>query len=156
MMSLQRAKYIGILCDIDSEEAYKEIYSIFSKLQGVNRSVWLLGYVDDKTVPFYCLPQLTADFFCQKDLNWYGRVEKIQAKEFAEKEFDILMDYTRQPVEPVRMLLSISAAHLIVGGQNENADLYDLLIRSDEEFTHKELLTHIDNYTKQLSGDTTL
>ena len=34
IVSLSRARSIGILCEITDEDSYKEIFYIFSKLQG--------------------------------------------------------------------------------------------------------------------------
>ena len=156
IVSLQKAKTVGLICNITTEDTYKEIYAVFSKLQNANRAVWLMGYIDDKEVPFYCLPQFTADFFCNKDLNWYGRFEKQLTREFAEKDFDILIDFSHQPFDPIRLIMSISKAHLIVGAQKDNAPYYDLFINSEEELTHAALLKNVETYTRKLSGETAL
>lgn len=156
VVSLQKAKTVGLICNITTEDTYKEIYAVFSHLQNANRSVWLLGYINDKEVPFYCLPQFKADFFCNKDLNWYGRIEKKLTKEFAEKDFDILIDFSHQPFDPIRLIMSISRAHFIVGAQKENMSYYDLLINSEEELNHAALLKNVETYTRKLSGDTIL
>ena len=156
IVSLQKAKTVGLICNITTEDTYKEIYAVFSNLHNANRAVWLMGYINDKEVPFYCLPQFTAEFFCNKDLNWYGRLEKPLTKEFAEKDFDILIDFSHEPFDAIRLIMSISRAHFIVGAQKDNAPYYDLLINSEEELSHADLLKHVETYTKKLSGETAL
>lgn len=153
VVSLQKAKRIGILCNITTESTYKDIYAVFSSLQSANRMVWLAGYIDDKMVPFYCIQQLSADFFCNKDLNWFGKPEKVQINDFINTEFDLLLDFTHQPYSVIQLMLALSHAHFIVGSQKENAQYYDLLINSDTEIENCDLLKHIAHYTQQLIGE---
>lgn len=151
--SLPQATKVGLLCNITTEDTYKDIYAVFSSLQHPNRSIWLMGYIDDKMVPFYCLQQLSADFFCNKDLNWYGKPEKVQIEDFIKSDFDVLIDFSQKPHDPIRLILNLSHAHFIVGSLKDNAPFYDLLIHADQQFENKELLRHINHYTQQLKGE---
>lgn len=151
--SLDKAKNVGIICDITTEDTYKEIYAVFAGLQNTRRSAWLIGYIDEKTVPFYCLQQLTADFFCYKDLNWFGRPEKVQINDFIQAEFDLLIDFSQESYPAILALLELSHAHFIVGGAAPKAKYYDLLINTPDKLSHKELLQNIERYTKKLSGE---
>src|SRR5574344_1127236 len=153
VVSLQRAKSVGLLCNITTEDTYKEIYEVFASLQAANRYVWLLGYIDDKIVPFYCLQQLSADYFCNKDLTWYGKPEKVQVDDFLKTEFDILIDFSNERSDIFELILSLSRAHFIVGAQQEYANSYDLLIQTDKPMEHRELLKTITYYTQQLKGE---
>ena len=150
--ALQKARSIGLLCDITDEDSYKRIFSVFSKLQHAGRTVWLMGYINDKEVPFYCLQQLAADYFCNKDLKWYGKPEKVQIDDFLGREFDLLIDFTKQPFPVIRYMLTLTQAHFIVGSAKENADLYDLYIDGENIYDHVTLLEQISLYTKQLTG----
>ena len=152
VVSLRDAKNVGILCNITTEDTYKDIYAVFSKLQSATRSVWLVGYIDGKAIPFYCLQQLSADYFCNKDLNWYGKPMKGQVQSFCETEFDVLLDFSHDVFEPLRFIMSITPAKFIIGSEKRNSDFYDLLIQSDEELSNMELLKNINHYTNQLSG----
>ena len=69
-VSLNEAKQIGILTAITSKEEYLDVFSIFSHIQQMGKTVKMVAYIDEKEVPYYCLQQLTADYFCQKDINW--------------------------------------------------------------------------------------
>jgi len=150
--SLSKAKDIGLICKITNEDSYKEINAIFVGLQKFNRTLWLMGYVDGKNVPFYCLQQLTADFFCNKDLNWYGKPEKVQINDYLKREFDLLIDFTHDVNEPIRTILTLSNAKCLAGANRNNEDMYDLFIDSQSDLSHKELLDQIQLYTEQLTG----
>lgn len=152
VVSLRDAKNVGILCNISTEDTYKDIYAVFSKLQNPTRNVWMAGYIDNKLIPFYCLQQLSADYFCNKDLNWYGKPKKEQILNFCETEFDILLDFSHDVYDPLRFIMAITPAKFIIGSEKQNADLYDLLIQSEHDLTNMELLKNITHYTNQLSG----
>ena len=152
VVSLRDAQNVGILCNITTEDTYKDIYAVFSKWQSATRNVWLVGYINGKVIPFYCLQQLSADYFCNKDLNWYGKPMKGQVQSFCETEFDVLLDFSHDVFEPLRFIMSITPAKFIIGSEKRNMDYYDLLIESKEDMTNMELLKNINHYTNQLSG----
>jgi len=147
LTSIERAKSIGIICNITDEQSYKDIFALFTKLQINDRPVWLMGYIDEKNVPFYCLQQLSADYFCKKNLTWYGAPNFVQMSDFLQKEFDLLIDFTKTAFAPVRYMLALSHAKFIVGSAFENQQLYDLYIAGDDnDCAH--LLKNIQFYTK--------
>lgn len=150
--SLQKAKNIGIICDITDEDSYKRVFSVFSKLQNSGRSVWLMGYIDDTEVPFFCLQQLAADYFCNKDLNWYGKPIKVQIEDFIDRDFDMIIDLSKKSFPIFRYILTLSNAHLLVGSAKEMADLYDIYIEGENLNTHEGLVEQIALYTNKLVG----
>lgn len=153
IVSIAKAKHIGIIAHITDEDSYKSIYAIFSKLQSLGKTVWLMGYYDGKEVPHYCLQQLTADFFCQKQLNWYGKPQFIQMNDFLAKPFNLLIDFADQSFTPIRYILSQSHAGLIVGTNPDFQDEYDLFIKMENRTDHVEVLKNINLYLQKLSGE---
>ena len=152
IISLENAQTIGIICQITDENSYKEIYTLFSKLQSPTRTVWLIGYIDEKNVPYFCLPQLSTDYFSRKNLNWYGKPDFIQLKDFLSKDFDLLLDFSRNDLPPIRYILASSKAKLIVGANGHTRDLYDIYISDETEMDHLKLLKIFHNYLLKLTG----
>ncbi|MDR2973001.1 MAG: hypothetical protein LBU83_13940 [Bacteroidales bacterium] len=152
IVSLEQVKTMGLLCQIIDEESYKNIYSLFSKLHSPKRIVWLMGYIDERKVPYYCLQQLSADFFSKKDLNWYGKPDFVQLNDFQEKEFDILVDFSRNDLPPLRYILSTTKAKLLIGSNEYAQDLYDIYIKDEAEINELQLLKIIHNYLLKLTG----
>ena len=152
IVSLEQTKSMGIICQITNEDSYKEVYDMFSKMHSPKRSVWLMGYVDAKEVPYYCLQQLSADFFSKKNLNWYGKPDFVQLHDFMDKDFDILIDFSRKELSPLRYILTISKAKLIVGANESMQDLYDVYIKDEADLTNLNLLKTIHNYLLKLTG----
>lgn len=152
LTSLQNAKTAAMICQIENEEDYKKCYALLSKLHHRGRKAWLLGYIDDKLVPYYCLEQLSADYFCNKHLNWFGKPEHAQLNDFLKQDFDILIDFTQNELSPIQYCLQMSKSKFIVGSSDYNKDYYDLLI-SEDKLSGFELLENIEKYTEQLSGN---
>ena len=153
LISLEKAQTIAILCQITDEESYKEVHALFSKLHSHNRTAWLMGYIDKKGVPYYCLPQLSADYFSKKNLNWYGKPYFTQLNDFLNKDFDILIDFSRKDLPPLRYILSTSKAKLIVGANAYAQNLYDVFIHDETEPDDLKLLKIIHNYLLKLTGN---
>ena len=151
-VSLKETKHIGILAVIANEEDYIHIFSIFSQLQQMEKTVKMVAYIDEKEVPYYCLPQLTADYFCRKNMNWYGKLTMPQVVDFMNTEFDMLIDFTHQFYMPIHTILTLSKSKMIVGGNSTQKEQYDLFIDMDEEISHEKLLENIIIYTSKLRG----
>lgn len=152
IIALQRAKNIGILCEITDEDSYKNIFYIFTQLQEHGHNIKLIGYINEKAVPFYCLPQLSADYFCLKQLNWYGLPTMIQIQDFTKVEYDMLIDFNSTYYPAIASLLALSNAKFIIGHTAENQELYDLYIDTDTNDAYK-LLESVSIYTQKLTGN---
>jgi len=152
LVSLEQVQSIGILCQIVDENSYKELHNLFSNLQSHKRTVWLLGYIDEKKVPYYCLPQLSADYFSNRNLNWYGKPDFVQLHDFINKDFDILIDFSKKNVDPLRYILSTTKTKLLVGANKYMQNLYDIYIHDESDMDYLKLLKTIHNYLLKLSG----
>ena len=149
--ALERANSIGVLCEITDEDSYKAIFKIFTRLQQNNTIVHLIGYIDEKYVPFYCLQQLSADYFCQKQLTWCGEPNVIQVQDFINRDFDILLDFNYRYHAPVEDILSIASSKFIIGSCADYQDIYDLFIQT-ESGNYTQFLNSAYTYTQKLSG----
>lgn len=153
LTSLKQAKTIGFLWTIEDEESYKRIFLLFSGLQQAGKTVRLIGYTPEKSVPFFCLQQLAADYFCKKDLNFYGIPKPVQIKEFLNLDLDLLVDFSENESLPFRWILQLSRARFITGSNLYHQDFYDLFIHSDRT-DYQYILNNIHLYTQQLMGET--
>ena len=149
--ALEHANTIGVLCEITDEDSYKAIFRIFTQLQQNNRVVHLIGYIDEKFVPFYCLQQLSADYFCQKQLSWYGEPDMIQVTDFINRDFDILLDFNYRYHAPIEAILRTSHAKFVIGSCPDYQDIYDLTIQT-ESGNYTKFLASVFTYTQKLAG----
>lgn len=149
--SLARANTIGMLCEITDEDSYKAIFRIFTQLQSSGKVVHLIGYIDEKYVPFYCLQQLSADYFCQKQLTWCGEPNMVQVQDFIKREFDILLDFNYRYHAPIEAILTTAHSKFIIGSCKDYKDFYDLTLQT-ETGNYNQFLNSAFNYTQKLSG----
>ena len=149
--ALGQANTIGVLCEITDEDSYKSIFRIFTQLQQNGKVVHLIGYINEKFVPFYCLQQLSADYFCQKQLTWCGEPNMVQVQDFINRNFDILIDFNYRYHAPIEAILSTAHAKFIIGSCPDYQNLYDLIIQT-ESGNYNQFLTSAFNYTQKLSG----
>ena len=152
LLPLSQAKSIGILCEITDEDSYKSIFRIFSSLQMEGHNVKMIGYINEKEVPFYCLQQLSADYFSNKHLTWYGEPNMVQVQDFIKKDFDILIDLNTRCYVPVHAILAQSNAKFIIGREPKNSALYDLFIEKSPK-DNAAYLKEIYTYTQMLTGN---
>ena len=149
--SLEGAATIGMLCEITDEDSYKAIFKIFTQLQQNGKVVHLIGYIDEKYVPFYCLQQLSADYFCQKQLTWCGEPNMVQVQDFIQRDFDILLDFNYRYHAPIEAILSTAASKFIIGSCADYQDLYDLTLQT-ENGNYNQFLSSAFTYTQKLAG----
>jgi hypothetical protein len=156
IISLEKTRTLGLLCQITDENSYKEIYDLFTKLQSQKRTIRLLGYIDQKEVPYFCLPQLSTDYFSKKNLNGYGKPNFPQLKDFVNYDFDILIDFSRNDLSPLRYVLTVSKAKLIVGANKHLESLYDIFINDKHNLDNLSLLKTMHSYLLKLTGGATI
>ncbi|MDR1345765.1 MAG: hypothetical protein LBK03_03585 [Bacteroidales bacterium] len=150
--SLKTAKLIGIIAEITDEDSYKNIFSFIRQLQQYGIKVFLLGYVHYKSIPFFCLKQLSAEYFCKKELNFYGKPDSPRLKGLLHESFDMLIDFTSEKHNPISYILQVTHAQFTVGANHHHHNLYDLFLDVGKKHTIQELSQIIDHYTNKLTN----
>ena len=150
--NLKQAKFIALLCEITDEDSYKDIFRLFTQLQNEGHQVKLVGYVNDKEVPFYCLPQLSADYFCNKHLNWFGLPNFVQIQDFLKEDYDMLIDFNTVKYAPIQAILALTHSKFIIGREPQSQSLYDLFM-DDGKSSNDHFLEVIHDYTLKLTGN---
>jgi hypothetical protein len=149
--SLKTAKSIAVIAEITDEDSYKNIFSLFRQLQQYGLKVFLLGYIHNNAVPFFCLKQLTTEYFCKKELNFYGKPAIPRLDSTLNEPFDMLIDFTEKNYTPISYILQVSYAQFIVGANQHHRPLYDFFLDFGKEYTAQELSQMIDFYTNKLT-----
>ena len=153
-VSFNSAKYIGILYQIEEEKSYVVLSAYVDKLMAAGKTLRIVGYHDSKYVPFFCIPKLKYDFFCQKEQNWVGIPNAPFVDEFVNEPFDMLVDLSLKPMFPLTYILAKSAARFKVGSRcAEKEPFLDLMIELNENHTVNDLMSFINDYTNKLNGE---
>ncbi len=149
--SLSRAKNVALLCEITDEDSYKDIFRIFARLQEEGHNVKLVGYVNEKEVPFYCLPQLSAEYFSKKNLNWYGKPNVEPIEDVINMEYDMLIDFNYRQHAAIQSMLALTHAKFVVGREKAYQNYYDLFIDA-AKLPNAKYIEHVGVYTQKLMG----
>lgn len=153
-ISFNSAKYIGILYPIEEEKSYVVLSAYVDKLMAAGKTLRIVGYHDNKYVPFFCIPKLKYDFFCQKEQNWVGIPNAPFVEEFVNEPFDMLVDLSLKPMFPLTYILAKSAARFKVGSRCAEKEPYlDMMIELNESHTVNDLMSFINDYTNKLNGE---
>jgi hypothetical protein len=147
MTNFNDAKRIGILYTVDEVVDYEWIESFVSQLQGEQKEVKALGFVKNKSLVQRFLPKLSFDFFTKRDLTWFYKPIHQQVRDFIEKEFDILIDLSKQDSFPLKYISGVSNALCRVGKfSEENTDFYDVMIDVKPTMSPDDYLGNIRYY----------
>ena len=147
MTNLEDARRIGILYTLDEVPDYDRVSEFVSQLQGKQKEVKALGFVNNKNLIQRFLPKLSYDFFSNRDLTWFYKPIHTQVKDFIEKEFDLLIDLSLHDNFPLKYISGLSKALLRVGKfSEENTAYYDLMIDMKPSMTSEDYLGQIQHY----------
>lgn len=131
--SLITAREVFVIYDASEEYQNKVTEELFAELKSLDIKVKSVGYAKFKIVPHYCIPQLTRQFICKKDLNLLGIPSQTFLNDYLDEEFDLLisLDMDQDPV--FQYMAAVSRAKFKVGWNDPaNYPYYDFLIKSKQ------------------------
>lgn len=121
------AKSLGFLVDEALFWDFDKLYS-FSKFLGFQpKDVKVFSLVEFKKKA----PSLRQDQISNKEFSWDGTISNLDAKEFLNRPFDVLVGYYSGSHEFLNLMVSKSKAKFKVGVAGADDRLFDLLIALD-------------------------
>jgi hypothetical protein len=154
LIGYKQAHHIGILYDASNEENYRRITLLVKDLQQDQKKVKTLGYVIQKKMPDYAFPKLTFEFCNSKSFSLTQQPITSNIKDFAENNFDILLDLTPSKLDHMKYISAVSGSKMKVGIYDEKyLDIYDLLLQLNENSTLEETIEQTLHYIKMINND---
>ena len=144
--NLEKAKSIGILYNATNQEQIIKIEPFVKYFFELRKDVKALGYVNKKRLDNCHIPKLNYDFFYQKDLNWYYKPQNYIIDNFIKKEYDILINLSDSSCIPIKYLVASSVARFKIGRFEEGYEIYDLMIKLENEKGKERLMEEIKHY----------
>lgn len=146
-VNLDEAQKIGLLYKVPAENDYKKIIGFIKKLQGRGKTVFALGYVKNKDVPYFFTSSNSYSFFTLKDLNWYYKPGGSFVNNFLSEKFDIVINLSLQDDFPLQYICGLSNCSLRVGKfGTDNSRFYDLMIETDKIPELEYFIEQINHY----------
>ncbi len=142
--NLDNAKTVGLLYSVKDEITYNKITKLVKSFQDRNKIVKSLGFINEKSIPHYCHPKLSYDYFTLKELNWFNKPNNSFIRDFVNIDFDLLIDLSIKDNIYLQYISGISKAKFKVGKfGDKNSNYYDLMINITEN-------TSLDKFIEQL------
>lgn len=152
--SFHDIKTIGILYTANSDEDIKIIKKASTKLKALGKDVYMLGFANKKTLPHGVLPHTKDDYFCRKDLRWYGLPQIDRVNRFANEEFDFLLNVYNPDLLPLLGVSAISKAKCRLGFYNKKYTCcFDFIIKDKNNKQNSELIDAFILYLYKLKND---
>ena len=121
------AKSIGFLVDEVSFQDFDKL-NAYSKFLGFQpKDVKVFSFIEFKKKA----PSLRQNQISDKDFSWGGTINNLNAKEFLNSSFDVLVGYYNGTNEFLDLMVSESNAKFKVGVAGADNRLFDLLIDVD-------------------------
>ncbi len=142
--SLQIAKNIktvGIIVNEGSDFDFEMLKKLQKQIASGSKNFSVLTY--KTTTESY--NEFRGVVVNEKDFSWNGTLKSKEVKDFLEKSFDMLIDYTKSTTVLSKYLVVKSKAKFKVGFANIDKRMYNFMIAADKDINlfNKELIKYL-------------
>ena len=153
VVNLLEAKSIGLVYKVSDERLFNAVKRLIKELSNDKRQVMALGFVDDITIPDYCVAAYSGYYFNRKALNWYKAPKSDYIHAFINKEYDILVDLSTSSDFIIKYIVGLSRARFKVGRQRRGFNkYYDLMLRMKKRDPFDEYVRQVVHYLTVLKS----
>lgn len=153
LVNINLAASLGVIYHVKNERQFKLLNTFVKELTTNRRKVLLVGYVDDISLPDYCVVAGPGYYFTNQDLNWLKIPKNDFILKFIEKEFDILLDLTMDDNFTTNYIISLSKARLKAGQQIKVKEpILDVMINMDNSPSINEFIDQLLHYLTLLKS----
>ena len=118
---------LGILVDESLTQDFDGLYDLANVLGLRRKDVKIFSFLELK----HDLPSFRQNQINHKDFSWKGEIKSLNAREFLEVPYDVLIGYYNTTHLFLDMMVSCSQAKFKVGMKGADSRLFDLLISVD-------------------------
>ncbi len=145
--SLCTARDVLVLYDASEESQNKVAEKFFDELKSLNIKVKSIGFAKYKILPHYCIPQLSRQFICKKDIDILGVPHQALLNDFLDEEVDLLISLDQEQDPILQFLAALSMAHYKVGWNHpDNMPYFDCLIGGTDPGNVNEYISQLIHY----------
>ena len=144
--NFETAKTAGILFTPTDQASFEQIKQFLSYLSTYKLQIYVLGYIDGKTIPESFLFWKGINLFSQKELNWTLVPNSPVVTDFIDKPFDLLLDLSLTDFFPVEYISRLSKSKFKIGRFTTEHKGFDLMFELDGNYKLETFLDHIKHY----------
>ena len=120
-------KTLGFLVDEDLFNDFEKLYELAGEIGLQRKDIKIFTFIRVKKK----LPSLRQNQLNNKHFTWKGEIVNLNAKEFLDLPFDVLVGYYKGSHEFLNLMMSTSKAKFKVGFSGVDDRLSDLLTNVD-------------------------
>jgi len=151
--NLETAKTAGILFTPTDQVSFEQIKQFLTYLGNYKLQIYVLGYIDAKTIPESFLFWKGINLFSRKELNWSMVPKTPVVTDFIDKPFDVLLDLSLDDFFPVEYIARLSKSKFKVGRFTENHSSYDLMFELEKGNSLDSYLEYIKKYLNMINKE---
>ena len=140
VVNYSNAKSIGVIypVTIREEVGFKSIVSI--------------GYCDTKKIPNFIINQsIKYQYFTKSDLNRNNFGISKEVKDFIKNDFEILIDFSRDNINPIKHIIASSKSGLKIGRHSkENEKYFDFMVEMEKTAPVSQFINQVNTFLKQV------
>jgi len=149
------AKSIGIVYPVSTTDYQDFVNKYIDFLRGEIgfKKIVALGCCDTKEIPNFIVNQsMKYQFFTLKDLDNTNFGKSKEVDDFLKEDFDILIDFSREFITPIKHIVASSSSGLKIGRHSEeNEKFYDFMIEIDNKAPISQFIDQVNTFLKQVN-----
>jgi hypothetical protein len=128
-MSFDKANEIGIIYNAEDMQNEKKVQQFASDLRSEGKKVYLLGFINQKEMPYKRVPHISSELFLNTNLTFFNLPDPDKIGRFLDMKFDILFNIYYEETLALQGISVLSKAKYQIGAQmNLATQLFDMTI----------------------------
>lgn len=154
VVNYSNAKSIGIIYSVTTTDYQDFIDKFIDYLRGEVgfKSIVSIGYCNNKEIPNFILdPSAKYKFFTKDNLdrNNFGNTKEV--KDFIKQDFEILIDFSRENINPIKHIVASSKSGLKIGRHSEeNEKFFDFMVEMNKTAPTSQFIKQVNEFLKQV------
>lgn len=144
--NFESAKTAGILFTPTDQVSFEQIKQFLNYLGNYKLQIYVLGYIDSKTIPESFLFWKGINLFSRKELGWTLIPKSHLVTDFIDKQFDLLFDLSMDDFFPVEYISRLSKSKFKVGRYTSGHRSFDLMFELNKTNKLEVYLDYIKHY----------
>ncbi len=153
IISLGKAKSIGILYDATQFHQEKVILEFAEQMRQQGKSVVTFGYINKKKVPPEFKSSVSNAYLSRSDLNWYGIPKRSAYALIANESFDVLINMYLWHCIPLLIISAASKAKFRIGRYFADAtSCFDFMLNLDSTATLEIFIASLKHFSAKFQA----
>jgi|TARA_B110000908_G_scaffold32472_1_gene38738 hypothetical protein len=154
VVNYSNAKSIGVIYPVTTTDYQYFINKFIDYLREEVgfKSIVSIGYCDTKKIPNFIINQsIKYQYFTRSDLNRNNFGISKEVKDFIKNDFEILIDFSRDNINPIKHIIASSKSGLKIGRHSkENEKYFDFMVEMEKTAPVSQFINQVNTFLKQV------